>query len=202
MKFNQWTIILVFVLVIVIYFSLPKSGKMVHVPDADSSAVMRVRVEKNNTFSRGEDSPILDKKTFKNLAYYPYSKDWRIKFKLTRNDKPELINIQMSDGTQEEMIRFGIVSTEIDGEMISLTLFQHASGDFFLPFKDKTAPRETYGGGRYLDFSLTNLKNNQILIDFNLAYFPYCAYNKSFACPVPPKENYLNIRIPVGEKNN
>lgn len=202
MKFNPWTFIIVFVLIIVIYFSLPESGKMVTVPDADSSAVMRVRVEKNNAFSTGEDSPILDKKSFKNLAYYPYSKDWRIKFKLTRNEKPALVSIQMSNGTQEEMIQFGTISAEIQGKMVSLTLFQHTSGDFFLPFKDKTAPKETYGGGRYLDFSLKNLNNNLILIDFNLAYFPYCAYNEAFACPVPPQENSIDLRVPAGEKTN
>jgi uncharacterized protein (DUF1684 family) len=107
----------------------------------------------------------------------------------------------MNDGTEEENILFGKIKGEIDGKVIELTLYQHENGDFFLPFKDKTAPTETYGGGRYLDFPLNKLSDNQILIDFNQAYFPYCAYNATFACPIPPKENEIPIRIPAGEKN-
>jgi uncharacterized protein (DUF1684 family) len=83
---------------------------------------------------------------------------------------------------------------------VDLILYQHDTGDFFIPFKDKTAPTETYGGGRYLDLPLKNAKNNQLRVDFNLAYNPFCAYNEDFACPIPPAENTLPIRIEAGEK--
>ena len=106
----------------------------------------------------------------------------------------------MTDGSQEDMLKFGTITASINGAEVNLELFQHADGNLFLPFKDKTAPTETYGGGRFLDLPLTNVKNNRLRVDFNLAYNPYCAYNEDFACPIPPAENTLPIRIEAGEK--
>jgi uncharacterized protein (DUF1684 family) len=110
------------------------------------------------------------------------------------------VELKMTDGTTEKLILFGNIKGEIGGFTVSLILYQHEDGNFFLPFKDKTAPTETYGGGRFLDLPLTNVKNNRLRVDFNLAYNPYCAYNEDFACPIPPAENTLPIRIEAGEK--
>jgi uncharacterized protein (DUF1684 family) len=71
--------------------------------------------------------------------------------------------------------------------------------NFFLAFADETSGKETYGGGRYLNVRQDG--KNSITIDFNLAFNPYCAYNPDFACPLPPRENILEIALPVGEKN-
>ena len=106
----------------------------------------------------------------------------------------------MTDGSLDSLIAFGKITATIQGKSVSLNVCQHDSGDFFIPFKDKTAPTETYGGGRFLDLPLTTVKNNQLRVDFNLAYNPYCAYNEDFACPIPPAENTLPIRIEAGEK--
>lgn len=70
----------------------------------------------------------------------------------------------------------------------------------FLPFTDATNYAATFGGGRYLDFEIGDIKNNQLVIDFNLTYNPYCAYAGGFNCPIPPKENRLDIAIKAGEK--
>jgi uncharacterized protein (DUF1684 family) len=69
----------------------------------------------------------------------------------------------------------------------------------FIPFKDMTNGKETYEGGRYIDAEI--LPGYQMVLDFNLAYLPSCAYNESFICVLPPRENTLKIRIPAGEKN-
>jgi uncharacterized protein (DUF1684 family) len=106
----------------------------------------------------------------------------------------------MTDGTTEKLILFGKIKADIQAFSVTLTLYQRENGDFFLPFKDKSAPKETYGGGRFLDLPLTTVKNNRLRVDFNLAYNPYCAYNEDFACPIPPAENTLPIRIEAGEK--
>jgi uncharacterized protein (DUF1684 family) len=120
---------------------------------------------------------------------------------MIRNEKVERVGLAMTDGSKDSLLVFGKAKAKIEGQNIELVVYQYDSGDFFIPFKDKTAPTETYGGGRYLELPLTNIKDNQILLDFNQAYFPFCAYNKTYACPVPPKANHLNIRIPAGEKN-
>jgi uncharacterized protein len=69
-----------------------------------------------------------------------------------------------------------------------------------LPFKDLTSNKETYGAGRYLDFGVNEVNGNEITIDFNRAYHPYCAYNHTFTCPVPPAENTLNVAMKAGER--
>jgi uncharacterized protein len=70
------------------------------------------------------------------------------------------------------------------------------SKTIFVPFRDATSGKTTYGGGRYID---TRLANDAVELDFNRAYNPYCVWNFSFACPVPPEENRLNFAIEAGE---
>jgi uncharacterized protein (DUF1684 family) len=201
MKFNKWYLIIALGLGGLIYVSIPEKRILVPIQDVDSLQVLKDRTQKDIEFAEAENSPIKDKAAFKHLSYFPYSKKYRIEFKVERAAEIKKVSMKMNDGTEEENILFGKIKGEIDGQAIELTLYQHENGDFFLPFKDKTAPTETYGGGRYLDFPLTKLSDNQILIDFNQAYFPYCAYNATFTCPIPPKENEIPFRIPAGEKN-
>jgi uncharacterized protein (DUF1684 family) len=66
-------------------------------------------------------------------------------------------------------------------------------------FRDATSGKQTYGGGRYLDYPLSEIKNNVIVLDFNKAYNPYCVYQATYACPVPPAENTLTASIQAGE---
>jgi uncharacterized protein (DUF1684 family) len=70
----------------------------------------------------------------------------------------------------------------------------------FLPFYDETNSKETYGGGRYLDLAIRNIRNGNIVIDFNQAYNMYCVYADGYACPIPPDENRLPVEIRAGEK--
>jgi uncharacterized protein (DUF1684 family) len=67
-------------------------------------------------------------------------------------------------------------------------------------FTDGTSGNESYDVGRYLDFRMSDIKNNKIVIDFNKAYNPYCAYEKGYNCPIPPKENNVSMPIRAGEK--
>jgi uncharacterized protein (DUF1684 family) len=196
MKFNKWFLFLIPIIAILVYFSIP-TAKPVEETGAD---VLKIRSEKDATFKDGEESPIKDKATFKGLKYYPFNKDYIVEFVLEKAEKAKTVALKMTDGTTEKLILFGKIKGEIGGFTVSLVLYQHEDGNFFLPFKDKTAPTETYGGGRFLDLPLTNVKNNRLRVDFNLAYNPYCAYNEDFACPIPPAENTLPIRIEAGEK--
>jgi uncharacterized protein (DUF1684 family) len=70
----------------------------------------------------------------------------------------------------------------------------------FIPFTDGTTYTETYGGGRYIDLSVNDIKNGKIELDFNKCYNPYCAYAGGFNCPIPPVENRLPVAIKAGEK--
>ncbi len=196
MKFNKWFLFLIPIIAILAYFSIP-SAKPV---DETGANVLKIRRDKDSALQDDEESPIKDKATFKGLKYYPFNKDYVVDFVLEKAEKAKTVELKMTDGTTEKLILFGKIKGEIGGFTVSLVLYQHEDGNFFLPFKDKTAPTETYGGGRFLDLPLTNVKNNRLRVDFNLAYNPYCAYNEEFACPIPPAENTLPIRIEAGEK--
>ena len=196
MKFNKWFLFLIPIIAILAYFSIP-TAKPVEETGAD---VLKIRRDKDEAFKNGEESPIKDKSAFQGLKYYPFNKDYIVDFVLEKAEKAKTVELKMTDGTTEKLILFGKLKGEIGGFTLSLLLYQHEDGNFFLPFKDKTAPTETYGGGRFLDLPLTNVKNNRLRVDFNLAYNPYCAYNEDFACPIPPAENTLPIRIEAGEK--
>jgi len=71
----------------------------------------------------------------------------------------------------------------------------------FLPFTDLTNNKETYGGGRYINLDIKSINEAKIIIDFNKAYNPYCAYSDGYRCPIPPEENNLPLEIKAGEKN-
>jgi uncharacterized protein len=81
-----------------------------------------------------------------------------------------------------------------------LKIFKSEDGSLFLPFKDLTTNKETYGSGRYMDLDMSMIKKQQIEIDFNRCYHPYCAYNHTYTCPVPPAENLVNVAVKAGEK--
>lgn len=103
--------------------------------------------------------------------------------------------------------RYGMAKFSLNGKALQLTLFRNESlmsdsayKDYiFLPFTDATSGDESYGGGRYIDLQLKDIVNNRLVIDFNKAYNPYCAYAKGYNCPIPPRENDLPIAIRAGE---
>ena len=97
------------------------------------------------------------------------------------------------------MRRAGLVRFDVDGESAQATLFSDDDDPgLFLPFRDATSGRETYGAGRYLDVQPPDA-DGDVVIDFNLAYNPYCAYSEGFSCPLPPAENRLDVPIRAGE---
>lgn len=199
MKLKYWWII-VPILGVIIYLSIPTQPIKSQVTTIDSSAWVRWKNDKDETLKTSEESPIENKSAFSRLTYFPYNPTFVDTLQITKAAKVQKVAIQMTDGTKEEMVLFGTISGQIAGQNVKLLLYQHENGNFFLPFKDKTAPQETYGGGRYLDIPLSNLHDSGILIDFNYAYNPFCVYNKSYTCPVPPEENQLVVRIEAGEK--
>ena len=107
--------------------------------------------------------------------------------------------MQTSSGDARAYLRYGRLRFTLDGQDVALTLYADVdSGAFFLPFVDALRGRETYGAGRYLDPE--PLADGQFLVDFNLAYNPYCAYNDDWSCPLTPVENWLPVPIRAGEK--
>lgn len=108
--------------------------------------------------------------------------------------------MQTSTGDVASFRRWGTVEFDVDGETARLTVYKDADGDeFFLPFADATSGSDTYGAGRYLD--VQELEDGKLLVDFNYAYSPYCAYNERWSCPLTPSENRMRVPIRAGEKS-
>jgi uncharacterized protein (DUF1684 family) len=108
----------------------------------------------------------------------------------------DTVRMQTTTGDVQSYERFGRIRFEVEGQEAALTLYHNEYG-FFLPFADSLAGRETYGAGRYLEPE--PLPDGRILVDFNLAYNPYCAYNEHWSCPITPAENRLKVPIRAGE---
>ena len=162
--------------------------------------IKNLRSDKDVYLKKDTASPIEDKVKFSSLKYFEIDPAYKIVGKIDRMTSGQTINIMMSGGDVEEYEAYGNVKFEINGIKCALKIFKTPEGNLFLPFKDLTSNKETYGAGRYLDFGINEVNGNQITIDFNKAYHPYCAYNQTFTCPVPPAENFINALVKVGER--
>src|SRR5690606_61727 len=165
--------------------------------------------ELNEEFSNPETT-ILEPKDFKNfkgLEFYPIDEKFIVeaKFVRTPNEKPFLM--PTTTDRLPEYVKYGEAHFTIDGKDFILNLFKSVEPSkdpeykdyLFLPFTDLTSGDGSYGGGRFLDQWIP--EGDKIIIDFNKAYNPYCAYSARFSCPIPPKENDLLIRIEAGVKD-
>lgn len=157
--------------------------------------------EDKDEFFRGDDrSPLttVQQRSFRGLAYFPDNPSLVIKSKIDRQVEPGVIRMETTQGEEQTYRRYGVVRFEVDGAPAKVTLYESDAGhELFLPFRDATSGRESYGAGRYLDL---HHHGDEIVIDFNYAYNPYCAYNPEWNCPLPPAENWLKVPIRAGEK--
>ncbi len=145
------------------------------------------------------------KSNFTALLYYPYDPKWRFVVPIDTDVETEIINIQLQHDGETRLRRFGKVHLEIDEQAFSLSLYWILGygGGIFLPFRDATNGRTTYGGGRYLLDTIKHAdlgyEDDKIVLDFNFAYNPSCAYNPQYFCPLAPAENRLSSEITAGE---
>ncbi len=157
------------------------------------------RMQKDHFFRTGSYSPLANNAAFTGLNYYPPDFDCRLELPLQPAESREELTIQTSTDDEQAYYRLGTIAFEIDGQPGQLAVYQSPHhDDLFIPFRDATSGTETYGAGRYLE--PVNLGDGTLLVDFNLAYNPFCAYSEHYSCPLPPLENWLKIPIRAGEK--
>lgn len=163
----------------------------------------------NKEFSDSKESP-LDKedfKKFKSLDFFPIDKKFIVKAKFVKSENEKEFEMKTTTDRLPKHIKYGELFFEIEGKSFRLNVYKNISlslksgyEDYlFLPFFDLTNGKESYVGGRYIDFKIPKDYNN-IVLDFNKAYNPYCAYNHKFSCPIVPLENNLDIEIKAGVK--
>jgi len=163
------------------------------------SELTEFRAAKDEFFAT-EQSPLTPEQrgSFKGLSYYDEQPELALRLMLKPYEEQAELQMPTSTGEFAQYIRWGGISFTAEGRPAQLTLYRDGEGRFFLPFQDANAGSETYGAGRYLDVEVDD--DGQVLVDFNYAYNPYCAYNYQWSCPIPPPENRLTVAIRAGEK--
>jgi len=145
-----------------------------------------------------KDSPISSIKDFSGIKYFEADKNFIVDADFKAESAGQGM-ILMTDGTQTEIKKAGTATFSLDGKMFTVNVYDEDEYLLF-PFRDLTSGKETYGGGRFINIPKDKLKVDKLEIDFNNAHNFYCAYNESFICPIPPKENFINTEIKAGEK--
>ena len=162
----------------------------------------------NREYADPEESPLdsLDLVHFISLDFFPIDENYIVEAKLVLQDSPMFFEMETSTSRRPEYRIWAYAYFTLNGEEQKLAIYQSKKlmntldyGDYlFLPFSDLSNGESTYYGGRYIDLRIP--ESNRILIDFNKAYNPYCAYSNRFSCPKVPSENDLKISINAGVK--
>jgi uncharacterized protein len=148
----------------------------------------------------GSQSPVVNATDFIHPGFFDIEKKYRTSAKVIQNPKTQQFAISMSGGKLETYLHYADLTFDLLGEKQKLILFQHLerTNEFLLPFSDLSNGQNSYGAGRYLPIQYNGGDN--LILDFNLAENPYCAFNHNFSCPLPPKSNHINLTILAGEK--
>jgi uncharacterized protein len=142
------------------------------------------------------------------VKFYPVDSSFRVTAKVEKLVTQSFFPMATSDKNSKEAIKYALVKFTLHNKEYKLFAYQLADllqsteykSHVFIPFTDATTGIDSYIGGRYIDFVIADiLPGDKLVIDFNKAYNPYCAFNKGFSCPIPPAENKLPAKIFAGE---
>ena len=169
-----------------------------------TTKIAAIRAAKDENFKTDPDSPVpADKKaTLIPLAYFPIDESYAVPASLEPAAERTRMQVPTSTGKMREIERVGTLKFSLKGQSLRLTAFFDLESRelkrLFVPFTDLTSGAETYPAGRYMELDPT--PTGIYVVDFNIAYHPYCYYSPEYDCPFPPKENRLNMPIHAGER--
>ncbi|GAC1693421.1 MAG: DUF1684 domain-containing protein [Ktedonobacteraceae bacterium] len=180
----------------------------------DPYAVLaQFRQERDTLFATHAQSALDEeqKRVFNGLHYFPFNPDMRFTATVNTTIEPHRQEVVMNATESMMTTTIGQIQFIVAQQPVTLSLYwlDIYGGGLFLPFRDTTSPQESYGGGSYLfdtikgsDFMSKTNEHGQmrIVLDFNYAYNPSCAYNDAWTCPLAPSENRLHVALPAGEK--
>jgi len=173
----------------------------------NTDAVKKFQNELNTEYLNPKESPLRgdNLKNFKKHPFFPIDLKYRVTAKFVKTENPVPFELPTSSGNFQSYQEFGTAEFEIDGKKYALTIYQNLRliqmekyrDHLFLPFRDETNGKETYGGGKYMDLKIP--KGDEIVLDFNQSYQPFCAYNAfDYSCPIVPEKNKLAVKILAG----
>jgi uncharacterized protein (DUF1684 family) len=198
---NILILLVTIIVVVTVFYSFQEDGDEA----AYAETLQKEREDKDNFMKTSAESPFSkDKEGFTGLKYYAPNSKFRIVADLTPVQDKTVHVLTTNDGKEQRYIEYAYVEFDLDNSHNKLLVLEGIDigpvrGQLFLAFGDNTSARDTYGGGRYLDVAKVP-GSKTMLLDFNKAYNPYCAYAGDYSCPLPPRENLLEMTINAGEK--
>ncbi len=173
--------------------------------DIYAQEIAKERAQKDKDFKENDRiSPLPPEKraNFSGLSYFAADIAYKVEADLEVLNEDSLLNMVTTTGEKQKYVRYAYAHFTLQNQKLRLTVYKSmdrlTKGMLFLPFTDQSNTKETYGAGRYVEVKSGN--GTTLTIDFNKAYNPYCAYNETYSCPIPPQENHLPIQLLAGEK--
>lgn len=199
-------------LLVAVLLPLGMLGQARPTPTTHAAQVAEFQQKLNHEFSDPAESPLsaAERAAFKSLPFYPVAYQYCVVAKLVRDSTALPFAMPTSTSRLPMYRKYGELHFELNGQPQRLTVYQSLDllqkpgfADYlFLPFTDATNGHGSYGGGRYLDLRLPPAGTATVILDFNCAYNPSCAYSHGYSCPIPPAENRLALAIPVSVQSD
>lgn len=168
------------------------------------------QIQQNSFFKDASRSPLKKKdlKNFKGLDFFPVDSSFIVVADLELTPDSPIFKLPRTQGDKVDYRQYGILTFNLKGKEFKIPLYRSQKEKFdprykdylFLPFTDLTSGEESYGGGRYMNLFISEIKDNTLELNFNNTYNPYCAYNEKYSCPIVPRKNRLEIAITAGVK--
>jgi uncharacterized protein (DUF1684 family) len=162
----------------------------------------------NEEYEDPKESPLepRDLKKFKGHQFFPIDLKYRITARVTRQENAPFIDLKTTTARVSKERIYAYAEFDLEGKSFKLPLYQSKDlmntkeyADYlFFPFSDLTNGKQSYGGGRFIDLKIPPKGQDTIVIDFNQAYNPFCAYNHKYSCPLVPEENQMDIEVLAG----
>ena len=173
--------------------------------------IKQLRHQKDQFFATSSDAPLPpdERQHFQGLRYFEPDLSYRVEAELSYFAEPDEVQLGTTSGRLRQYYRSGEVRFRLEGQDFRLTFYkpvpppghEETETTLFLPFRDATTGQESYGAGRYLEVEEESANDGRVVVDFNLAYSPWCAYNEMYSCVLPPEENRLSIAVRAGERS-
>lgn len=202
MKRDQIATLVLFLFCFTCLLASPVSGQ------TTPRTATEFRAERDAEFRNPRTSPLetWEVAKFSGLKYFEIDPSFKVRATFVRTPNEKKFNMPTSSGLTKVYLKYGELNFKVRSKRYKLGVYQSQAlsqtekykNYLLIPFTDQTSGKETYGGGRYIDFEIPS--SDVVTLDFNLAYNPSCAYSSRFNCPIPPRENRLTTKIKAGEK--
>jgi uncharacterized protein (DUF1684 family)/lysophospholipase L1-like esterase len=191
-------------------FEVPNEvvGELVPLATPERIEVLKYQQELDDFYTDSTTSPLTpeERAAFRGHEFFSYNPEMAIEANIEVLENEPWFNMATSSGVSREYRRYAKATFELRGQTLELFLYQSKrlmameeyQDHLFLPFMDKTTGVSTYGTGRFMD--ITKPEGSTMILDFNYAYNPYCAYTDGYSCPITPQENYIDIEVNAGIK--